>query len=214
MSNVESPNHYTAGYIEVIYSIHDVLGAEGFKAFCIGNYIKYNARANHKGMRAEDLAKADQYLEWATNGLPAPVNGRVPRKPDLYKQFAEAMAGPQAGEAVKPEIKAPTDETVSPNKPADVHTCPTAKTVSNAIGPCMQRRLGVEAMRKIRLRVTRDKYTCGSCENEHFGFTAYIYDRTDDGEISRAVMLTDDPQEDLCEMVAEVLAADAKDYMN
>lgn len=91
MSNVESPQHYTQGYFETIYEIRDILGGEGFKAFCLGNYIKYNARAQHKGLRAEDLAKADQYLDWAVNGLPSPVDGRVPRQADLYAAMAEAM---------------------------------------------------------------------------------------------------------------------------
>lgn len=76
--NVHSPKHYTQGYLESIYVIQQTLGPEGFKAFCMGNWIKYNERAKHKG-GAEDLAKADQYLEWAVNGLPKPVNGMVPR---------------------------------------------------------------------------------------------------------------------------------------
>ena len=91
MSNVESPQHYTQGFFETIYEIRDVLGHEGFKAFCMGNYIKYNARAQHKGLRSEDLAKADQYLDWAVNGLPAPVDGRVPRQADPYAAMAEAV---------------------------------------------------------------------------------------------------------------------------
>lgn len=93
MSNVESPNHYTQGYMEVIYEIRDTLGAEGFKAFCMGNWMKYNARASHKGLKSEDLAKADQYLEWAANGLPKPVNNRVPRpeQGDLYEQEAQRV---------------------------------------------------------------------------------------------------------------------------
>lgn len=78
MSNVESPMHYTQGHLEVIYVIEQVLGKEGFKAFCLGNWIKYKTRHEHKN-GVEDLAKAEQYLAWATEGLPAPVNGRVPR---------------------------------------------------------------------------------------------------------------------------------------
>lgn len=91
MSNVESPSHYVQGYMEVIYEIRDILGAEGFKAFCMGNWIKYNARATHKN-GAEDIAKAQQYLEWATNGLPKPVNNRVPRaESDVYSKVAREI---------------------------------------------------------------------------------------------------------------------------
>lgn len=72
-------SHYVQGYFETIYEIRDILGQEGFKAFCMGNYIKYSARAQHKGNYLEDAAKAQQYLLWAVNGLPDPVNGRVPR---------------------------------------------------------------------------------------------------------------------------------------
>ena len=78
MNNVESPQHYTQGYLEVIYIIEQTLGKEGFKAFCMGNWIKYQTRAAAKNGQ-EDLDKAQQYLEWAQNGLPEPVNGRVPR---------------------------------------------------------------------------------------------------------------------------------------
>ena len=79
MNNVESPQHYTQGYLEVIYIIEQTLGKEGFKAFCMGNWINYQTRAAAKNGQ-EDLDKAQQYLEWAQNGLPKPVDGRVPRK--------------------------------------------------------------------------------------------------------------------------------------
>ena len=82
MSNVNSPDHYTQGYMEAIYVIAQVLGAEGFKAFCMGNYLKYQMRAAHKNGQ-EDIDKAAVYLDWATNGLPEPVNNRLP-KPVVY----------------------------------------------------------------------------------------------------------------------------------
>lgn len=75
---VNSPKHYTQGRFETIYEIADILGAEGFKAFCLGNAIKYHARASYKGLQ-EDLDKATQYLNWHVSGLPEPVNGRLPR---------------------------------------------------------------------------------------------------------------------------------------
>jgi hypothetical protein len=76
--NVLSPKHYTQGHLETIYVIEQVLGKEGFKAFCMGNYIKYKERHAFKN-GAEDLAKAEQYLTWAVNGLPEPIDGKVPR---------------------------------------------------------------------------------------------------------------------------------------
>lgn len=77
-SNVFSPQHYAQGYIETIYVIEQTLGPEGFKAYCMGNYLKYKARHEHKNGK-EDLEKAEVYLGWAVNGLPKPVNGRLPK---------------------------------------------------------------------------------------------------------------------------------------
>lgn len=54
---VNHPKHYTFGKYEVI----DVL--EDWKLdFCLGNTIKYIARAKHKGHELEDLKKAQWYL--------------------------------------------------------------------------------------------------------------------------------------------------------
>lgn len=72
---VNHPDHYNSGYCETIYEIRDILGPEGFKAFCLGNWIKYNARAQYKSGE-EDRKKADVYLEWATKGLP-PLNTKI-----------------------------------------------------------------------------------------------------------------------------------------
>lgn len=77
--NVNSPKHYTNGHVETIYAIENVLGPEGFKAYCMGNYMKYMARHQHKNGE-EDLKKAQVYLNWLTNGLPAPVNGKLPKE--------------------------------------------------------------------------------------------------------------------------------------
>ena len=60
---VKKPPHYTGGNIECIDYIKDVLGPEGFIAFCQGNLIKYQHRHRHKGKRQEDLEKAKFYLE-------------------------------------------------------------------------------------------------------------------------------------------------------
>lgn len=55
---INSPPHYTHGDIEPIDAIESwCLG------FCLGNVVKYIARAGRKGDRLEDLKKARWYLE-------------------------------------------------------------------------------------------------------------------------------------------------------
>jgi hypothetical protein len=55
---VNHPSHYTFGQIEVIAAIDDwQLG------FCLGNVVKYVARAEHKTNALEDLKKARWYLD-------------------------------------------------------------------------------------------------------------------------------------------------------
>ena len=69
--NVSKPAHYnlTDG-IECIDYIKQVLGLEGFVAYCRGNVMKYNHRAAYKNASpVEDLKKAAQYLEWANDTL-------------------------------------------------------------------------------------------------------------------------------------------------
>ncbi len=55
---INHPTHYTRGDIEPI----DAIEAWGL-GFCLGNVVKYIARAGHKGDRLEDLKKARWYLE-------------------------------------------------------------------------------------------------------------------------------------------------------
>ena len=55
--NVNHPAHYKVGGIETI----DFIEAKGF-GYNLGNVVKYLARAEHKGNRREDLAKARWYL--------------------------------------------------------------------------------------------------------------------------------------------------------
>lgn len=58
--NVNHPNHYNMGKVEAIDVIEDWnLG------FCLGNTVKYIARAGHKDPNAkiEDLKKARWYLD-------------------------------------------------------------------------------------------------------------------------------------------------------
>lgn len=56
---VNHPAHYTFGTIEVIDAIEG-LGLDS--DFCLGNVLKYIARAKHKGREIEDLKKAQFYL--------------------------------------------------------------------------------------------------------------------------------------------------------
>ena len=77
-SNVDHPNHYNVGKIEVIVAIEDwKLG------FNLGNAIKYIARAAHKGRTLEDLQKAKWYLEREIqNTTPiAPGTAEKPKTP-------------------------------------------------------------------------------------------------------------------------------------
>lgn len=66
--NVNHPKHYKQFGVEVIDIIHNVLGDDGFKAYCIGNELKYRLRAGDKGDAAQDIAKAMKYREFR-NGL-------------------------------------------------------------------------------------------------------------------------------------------------
>lgn len=63
MDNVNHPSHYTHGKIETIDKIEDVLGLEGFQAYCVGNAIKYLDRYKLKN-GFEDIKKAKRYLEF------------------------------------------------------------------------------------------------------------------------------------------------------
>lgn len=64
---VEHPSHYTNGKFEVIEVIEEFTqGYKPYEAYCVGNVIKYVARAPHKHETPlEDLKKARQYLDFA-----------------------------------------------------------------------------------------------------------------------------------------------------
>jgi hypothetical protein len=67
---VSKPVHYNQGEgIECIDYIRQVLGKEGFVAYCRGNQMKYQHRAMYKGNPVEDMEKAHQYQEWAIETL-------------------------------------------------------------------------------------------------------------------------------------------------
>jgi len=63
---VNQPSHYKVGGIETI----DFIEAKGLN-YNLGNAIKYITRADHKGSKAQDLAKAIWYLRREiTNNVP------------------------------------------------------------------------------------------------------------------------------------------------
>lgn len=69
-NNVSKPAHYNHGEgIECIDYIKQVLGKEGFVAYCRGNQMKYQHRAMYKGNPVEDMEKAHQYQAWAIETL-------------------------------------------------------------------------------------------------------------------------------------------------
>ena len=61
---VNNPPHYNQGEIECIEAIRAALGAEGFKAYCRGNAIKYLWRSEHKHKNnaSQDWEKANWYI--------------------------------------------------------------------------------------------------------------------------------------------------------
>lgn len=71
-SDVSSPPHYTTGGIETIDYIRAKLGAAGFRAYCLGNVLKYVSRWQHKGGQ-KDLEKAGTYMQWALETQPERV---------------------------------------------------------------------------------------------------------------------------------------------
>ncbi|ANA87093.1 hypothetical protein SEA_MINECRAFTSTEVE_62 [Gordonia phage MinecraftSteve] len=54
-------DHYASTEIETIDFIADKLGPEGFKAYVLGNILKYAARAQFKGVFDDDLEKIRNY---------------------------------------------------------------------------------------------------------------------------------------------------------
>lgn len=63
IDDVNSPNHYTAGGIEVIDVLKAKMTESEFKGFLRGNVIKYLLRAELKGNEEQDYQKAKWYLE-------------------------------------------------------------------------------------------------------------------------------------------------------
>jgi|TARA_R110000782_G_scaffold269681_1_gene368259 hypothetical protein len=62
-NSVSKPFHYNTGDIECIDYIKQVLGNEGFIAYCQGNMIKYQHRHRYKQKPVEDMEKAAWYMD-------------------------------------------------------------------------------------------------------------------------------------------------------
>ena len=63
VDNVSHPPHYTQGKLEVIEIIEEVAQFyTGKRAAMVAQVIKYLARAPHKGNHAEDIKKAQWYM--------------------------------------------------------------------------------------------------------------------------------------------------------
>jgi hypothetical protein len=72
---INHPDHYNHGKIETIVAIDD-----WDLDFCLGNAVKYIARAGHKGKPLDDLRKALWYIQHKIDLLQASqqFGGRVP----------------------------------------------------------------------------------------------------------------------------------------
>lgn len=64
-----TPPHYQTTQLQPIEVIRSLFSPSEFRAFCIGNIIKYLGRYQHKGDALGDLRKARDYLEWAIQSL-------------------------------------------------------------------------------------------------------------------------------------------------
>lgn len=64
MSNIKHPEHYCYSKYEPIDVIRDWQ-----LDFCLGNVVKYIARAGRKGDALEDLQKAKQYIEFEIEAI-------------------------------------------------------------------------------------------------------------------------------------------------
>lgn len=60
---INSPAHYQHGGIETIDVIRAVLTPDEFRGYLKGTILKYRERAEHKGKRGEDYAKAKWFYD-------------------------------------------------------------------------------------------------------------------------------------------------------
>ena len=66
---VDKPAHYNQGGVECIDYIRQVLGLDGFIAYCHGNMIMYQHRYRYKENPREDMKKAQWYLNKMNEAL-------------------------------------------------------------------------------------------------------------------------------------------------
>lgn len=67
---VKRPSHYVLGDgTEVKNHIRSILGDDGFKAWAIGNSIKYVSRYEYKGKPIQDLKKAQENIQMVIDVL-------------------------------------------------------------------------------------------------------------------------------------------------
>lgn len=59
---VTKPEHYNSGAVECIEAIKASMSLDEFKGYLKGNALKYLWRYRYKGKPAQDLAKAQWYL--------------------------------------------------------------------------------------------------------------------------------------------------------
>ena len=78
-NTVNHPSHYNAGGIECIDAIASAICMydRPFDAWLAGQVIKYLWRAPLKGKYAEDIRKAQFYLNRLVNGLEVKTNGET-----------------------------------------------------------------------------------------------------------------------------------------
>lgn len=86
--NVNHPSHYTQGGVEVIDIIAQITRGytDGFHAYCVGNALKYLARAPYKHATIdEDVRKAAKYIEFITDDKTESDDKCIAVKGDLIK---------------------------------------------------------------------------------------------------------------------------------
>ena len=76
---VNHPSHYTSGGVECIDAITSALSSyeDSVDSWLVGQVIKYLWRAPLKGKYAEDIRKAQFYLNRLVNGLEVKTNGET-----------------------------------------------------------------------------------------------------------------------------------------
>ena len=82
MTDKINPAHYHIGGEDLIDFLRAKLTAEEFRGFCKGNNIKYLVRAEYKGERESDYAKASWYAAWLEGRDPRPPKPITPVAPE------------------------------------------------------------------------------------------------------------------------------------